>query len=409
MNITSHLFEAYLKCPTKCFLRSLGETGGGNAYADWVRVRQASCRTEGIKRLIRAAKPDECAIGPFDTENIKRAKWRWDTDKVAQVHGLQSNLDAVERQASAVREPATQFVPIRFIFTNKVNRDDRLRLAFDALVLSEMLGCDVAFGKIIHGDEWATVKVQTGRLTSEVRKIVADISKLLSSEGQPDLILNRHCPECEFLSRCKQRATEKDDLSLLAGITEIERSRHRSKGIFTVTQLSYTFRLRRTPKRAKNPGKPRYNALQALAIRENTVYIHGNPQLPDAKTQVYLDIEGLPDSDAYYLIGVLIVSGGQETFHSFWADQRAQEPEIFARLVEMVCELPDFQVLHFGGYETAALKSMKARLPNSLHRKLDMIVERTTNVLSVIRAHVYFPCAYQKSYPNIMMMEAAED
>ena len=34
-------------------------------------------------------------------------------------------------------------------------------------------------------------------------------------------------------------------------------------------------------------------ALQALAIRENTVYIHGNPRLPDSKTQVYLDIEGL--------------------------------------------------------------------------------------------------------------------
>jgi hypothetical protein len=53
------------------------------------------------------------------------------------------------------------------------------------------------------------------------------------------------------------------------------RIRYRSKGIFTVTQLSYTFRPRRTPKRAKSPGRLRYPALQALAIRENTVYIHG--------------------------------------------------------------------------------------------------------------------------------------
>jgi hypothetical protein len=30
MPITSDLFEAYLKCPTKCFLRSLGETGTNN-------------------------------------------------------------------------------------------------------------------------------------------------------------------------------------------------------------------------------------------------------------------------------------------------------------------------------------------------------------------------------------------
>ena len=48
-------------------------------------------------------------------------------------------------------------------------------------------------------------------------------------------------------------------------MSKMERDRHRSKGIFTLTQLSYTFRPRRTPKRAKNPAKPRYLALQALA------------------------------------------------------------------------------------------------------------------------------------------------
>ena len=88
-------------------------------------------------------------------------------------------------------------------------------------------------------------------------------------------------------------------------MSEKERERHRSKGIFTVTQLSYTFRPKRTPKRAKNPTKPRYLALQALAIRENTVYIHGAPVLPESGAQVYLDIEGLPDRDAYYVIGML--------------------------------------------------------------------------------------------------------
>src|SRR6516162_10300365 len=34
--ITPQLFEAYLKCPTKSFLLSLGETGSGNPYAEWI-------------------------------------------------------------------------------------------------------------------------------------------------------------------------------------------------------------------------------------------------------------------------------------------------------------------------------------------------------------------------------------
>ena len=132
--------------------------------------------------------------------------------------------------------------------------------------------------------------MKTSALAGDVRKLADKIGMLLASPSPPDLVLNRHCAECEFRDRCKQKAVETDDLSVLAGITEDERTRYRSKGIFIVTQLSYTFRPRRTPKRAKNPGRLRYPALQALAIRENSVYINGN------QAQVYLDIEGSIES-----------------------------------------------------------------------------------------------------------------
>jgi hypothetical protein len=42
MRITSHLFDAFLKCATKCHLRSLGEIGSGNEYAEWVRGQDES-------------------------------------------------------------------------------------------------------------------------------------------------------------------------------------------------------------------------------------------------------------------------------------------------------------------------------------------------------------------------------
>ena len=60
----------------------------------------------------------------------------------------------------------------------------------------------------------------------------------------PDLVLIPHCAECEFQTRCRQKAEEKDDLSLLSGMTEKERRNLHDKGIFTVTQLYYTFRPR---------------------------------------------------------------------------------------------------------------------------------------------------------------------
>ena len=54
----------------------------------------------------------------------------------------------------------------------------------------------------------------------------------------PDLVLIPHCAECEFQTRCRQKAEEKDDLSLLSGMTEKERRNLHDKGILTVTQLS---------------------------------------------------------------------------------------------------------------------------------------------------------------------------
>jgi predicted RecB family nuclease len=149
-----------------------------------------------------------------------------------------------------------QLVPVRFVFTSKLNKDDKLLLAFDAAVLSELLNPEVSSGTIIHGTHHVVLEIDRSHLVAEVRKRIAEMESLLSNPEPPALVLNRHCAECEFQARCRQQATANDDLSLLQGMSEKERERHCSKGIFTVSQLSYTFRPKRTPKRAKRPAKP---------------------------------------------------------------------------------------------------------------------------------------------------------
>lgn len=148
MNITADIFEAFLKCPTKCYLRSVAEARTGNPYADRLRTQKESCRSEGIKRLTEGAKTGECVIGSSGTNNFKSAKWRLATEYVVRVQNLESSLHAVERVPSEGRGQHAQFIPIRFTFANKLYRDDKLLVAFDALVLSERLGHAVGRGKI---------------------------------------------------------------------------------------------------------------------------------------------------------------------------------------------------------------------------------------------------------------------
>jgi len=184
------------------------------------------------------------------------------TSMVCTPNNSWSPVTPVERVPSEGQGKPAQFVPIRFVFRNKLTKDDRLLLAFDALALSQVLGRAVSLGKIIHGDDYVTLKVKTSALTGEVRKRLDKVAALLSSPTPPDLVLNRHCAECEFQARCRKIAVEKDDLSLLATMSAKERQKLRSKGIFTVTQLSYTFRPRRRPKRLRDKREKYHHSLQ---------------------------------------------------------------------------------------------------------------------------------------------------
>src|SRR6184192_115005 len=230
-------------------------------------------------------------------------------DFAVQSQNLRCSCHAVEQIPSAGRGRTAQFVPIRFVSRNKLHRDDKLLLALDARVLSEVLRRGVSLGKIMYGENYATLKVKTSALATDVRKLTDKIGTLLASPSPPDLVLNRHCAEREFQNRCRQKAIEKDDLSLLSGMTEKERTNFNSKGIFTVTQLSHTFRPRRRPQGVRDKRERYHHSLKALAIREKKIHIVGSPEIKIEGTPVYIDVEGLPDRDFYYLIGVRVKAG----------------------------------------------------------------------------------------------------
>jgi Transposase IS66 family/RNase_H superfamily len=248
------------------------------------------------------------------------------------------------------------------------------------------------FGKIIHGDDHSALKVKTTILSGEVRSRIERIVMLLSSPNPPDLVLNRHCGECEFQTRCRQKAIKADDLSLLAGMSEKERKKLRSKGIFTVTQLSYTFRPRRRPRRMRDKQEKYHHSLKALAIREKKIHIVGRPELKIDGIPIYFDVEGLPDRDFYYLIGVRIDNGDSFVHHSLWADTAADERKIWREFLAILETVEKPVLIHYGSYETAFLKRMGERHGKPHEGSVAAkAIKAAVNLLSVIFAKVYFP------------------
>ncbi|MCH7751713.1 MAG: TM0106 family RecB-like putative nuclease, partial [Planctomycetes bacterium] len=155
-------------------------------------------------------------------------------------------------------------------------------------------------------------------------------------------------------------------------------------------QFSFTFRPRKRRKGMQDTIPKHNHALQARALRENTLYVAEKPALPSRGTQVYLDVEGIPDKEFHYLIGLLIVAPGVRRFHSFWADTKDKEKQNWIEFLAVLNEINDFDLLHYGKYEQDFLRRMR-RLYGGSTGLLDKITSSSFNVLSAIYSHIYFP------------------
>ena len=168
-----------------------------------------------------------------------------------------------------------------------------------------MAGRVPGYGILIHGQGCEASRVLLPAHERQARRVLQELRDLQTGTP-PRLMLNSHCPLCEFRQRCHAEALAKDDLSLLRGLSPKEITRYNKRGIFTVTQLSCTFRPRKRPQTSPQKPPPHQDALQALAIRDQKIYVYGTPQLPVCATRIYFDLEGDPERQFVYLLGMVV-------------------------------------------------------------------------------------------------------
>jgi len=389
MPITEETFEAFLKCETKSHLYFKCVVGVHSNFSKWQKHLREKFKQTGWERLRSAVRGDQCYVGTPALQMLKDNRYCLIIDYTAALPVIHARLHALQLIRTA-RDTLCPYIPIRFVPSEKLTISDRLLLAFDALALSQTCGMTPRVGRIIHGCQYAPLTISLAGLIDKAQAVLGRITAQQAASTPPPLVLNKHCTECEFRSRCRQIAIEKDDLSLLSHIGEKERRKQNDKGIFTVLQLSHTFRPRRHSAAA---GLLNHQpALQALAIRKNQIHILGTPTLSLSGTPVYIDVEGDPDRDFYYLIGLRISSGGTFVQYSYWANTSADERAIWADCLDTLSATDNPRLIHYGSYETQFLKRMRTRYPDIGNPSfLDWLFASTLNLLSVVYAHVYFP------------------
>jgi predicted RecB family nuclease len=382
--LTDEIFAAFRNCRYKAYLKLRGEIGERSDYERTQAELSARYKAAALEDLRRRHAGAAVIDAPSWLPDALRSGAALVTNAEATHAGVSCGIDALERDGNG---PAAMYRPVVLVRREKVTADDRLLLAFGASVLTRLQGAPPDKGKIIHGRGFKALRVELATLVEPVSETVGQLRDIQVAEKSPPLRLNRHCGECEFRRRCRAAAIEKDDLSLLRGLPTKEGADLNAKGIFTVTQYSYTFR----PGRMKRvAGKKHDHSLQALAVREKTIYVAKRPEVPEGKIMLHLDVEGLTDEGFYYLIGLTVVGGESRRHLSFWADGEAEEASIWASFLAAVNPIEDFVLFHYGSYESEFLERMEARHggdPGLIAR----VKSSSVNVLSLIHSRVYFP------------------
>ena len=119
MTITSYIFAAYLKCPTKCWLQSIQEPSLDNSCAKHTQPHDIY-REAQIRQLLSTTPKSECMISP-SADSLRTGNWRLATGVLARTPNLEAHLDAVQHMPSEGRRTSGQFIPYRFVPTNKLS------------------------------------------------------------------------------------------------------------------------------------------------------------------------------------------------------------------------------------------------------------------------------------------------
>ena len=381
--ITSDLIEAYGLCRRKAYLLLRGDAG--DAPHEYVKVLDA-----------HASSALDIFVGSLEASGLivqwhPNPEHKGNADVLAQALLKTDHLEAVADVlvSSEPRSSKTRhYEPHLVVGTHTITREQKIRLAFIGHVLVKTHNYQPATGVIVNA-KGGLQRIHLPKLMTKLTPALDTIKQWRTGlpSDPPPILLNDHCPICPFRKQCLRQAEKDDSLTLLDRMTPKVMRKYHQRGTFTVSQLSLLFRPRRQRKMRRHRTTGFKLELQALALRTGKIYLHEPPSVPEHPTEIFLDMEGVPDQGTHYLIGLLVCTEGRKEHHALWADSLEEESNIFQALLRIAQNHPDAPIYHYGSFEPRGLDRIAKRIGLSW----DAVRSRLVNVNSLVFGKVYFP------------------
>ena len=392
----SKLLIDFILCPYKSLLGKRHEPKQRREYHILADRQQDTYEERALGDLTTGYDSKEILQAPESLSRSLRNHHRLILNATCLLVGQEISLPPIE--VSDSKDGVQSLTPILFCRSNKVSEVNKLIAVVYSLLLADHVPESIDRARIIYGNDFrvrhVTLRGKNGvtQVTAKARHILDAFVEFIGEDAPPPLLqLNRHCDICEFRQRCRDEAIQKDDLSLLSGLTPPEITQWKDNGVVTTAQLAFKFQ----PKRYCRPNsvqKKHSQPLQALALKEQTLFVRVAPTLPTSEVAVFLDVEGIPDDNCYYLIGMIQTGSGSFSVKQFWSDSDDNEKAMWQAFAKEMESLPQqVTIFHYGSYERTFIENMLERHGTCGSEGVGRLIESLCDVHRVIRTNVFFP------------------
>ena len=377
MQITNEILLSFLHCPYKAYRKRSSENGKLSDFEQLSKEFTISQKVLFAEKL----STEKRLIGSLLTET----DFTFTNGVIINQRFSNTNVELFLDGIEFIGK--NRIIPILITPFEKITQTDKLFIALQSSYIQSEFNLNIESCKIIYGKNFNETNLKFASFAKNIKKIIAELNKMLSDSGEPSLILNKHCSVCEYNTFCKEKAKADDNLSLLDRATSKTIEKYKKKGIFTIQQLSYIYKPRRRKKHTKELFAHNLE-LQALALRTDKIYVQQLPELPSQSIRLFLDIEGIPDQESYYLIGVLVCKDETTICKRFWADKMFDEAQIWQKFLSLLNDYPDDAPLyHYGNYESKAIDILGKRYNTDVVH----LQNRLINIVNSIYGKIYFP------------------
>ena len=272
-------------------------------------------------------------------------------------------------------------------------RDDfKFQGCFYSELLERIQGVKPQQGYVLNADK-QVMSYLIEEFEHHYKLSLSEIEKIIAGQ-RPVHFVTSGCKQSPWFEQCRSESEQCDDVSLLNRVWREEVHRLSEVGVKTITELALKS-LADLERLVPDVSSSRLEIMrdQAIAIREGRHIIRHTVEMPEAKTELFFDIESDPLRDFDYLFGVLTVDAKGETYYPFFAEDMSQEKNMWRSFVQFIELHLDAPIYHYGWFEVEVIHRFSAKygVSDLVREALD---RNMIDVLALVRPAIIFPLSF---------------